>query len=187
MSYDNEHDESGKGLREFAESQKKLAEKLQKELDTLKAEQAKANLTNLYKAKNVPPSIQRWMDKDGVEGTEAAVDKWLSENGADFGWKPGGAQEESEGATPEEAPAQASAPQAQSVLTPEQQEALARVQEIFGSTSGQSTMPADTAKAAVDKVASNTNVGHSTFTTPYEDVVKQLAAEGFDIAGDIKY
>lgn len=187
MSANNEYDEnSGGSLRDYADSQKKRADKLQKDFEALQSQLNEQSRSALYEKKGITPTLRRWMEKDSVEPTEAAFDKWLSENGSDFGYQAPGAQEGSEGATAQEAPAQA-APAAQSVLTPELQQALAQFQEIFGGQTGQALIPSDQAKAAVDQVAANINLGHESHRTQYEDVVRQLADAGIPIESDLKF
>lgn len=167
--------------------------KLQKELEAERKARAEAekkaaegSLAKIFSDKKVPANIQRWMKRDEVEATEAAVDKWLNENGADFGWKPG-AVEASEDATSEEAPAQAATPAQESVLTPELVQQLTQLAEVFGPQSGQPFIPADQMKAKVDDVAANINLGHESYTTDATTVVRMLAEAGVPIESDIKF
>lgn len=181
---DEQNENGPKALREALEkANKKLAEleKANAEKDT---QLAKQSLANVLRDKKVPDSIQKWIKRDEVAPTEEAVEKWLEENGSDFGWKPGG-QEASEGAKPEEAPTQgAPAPQA-SVLSEAEIAAYARVQAALGGTSGAPAIPADQQKAAVDAVASQVNLGYS--ATNYEDVVRMLRDKGIPMGGNIAY
>ncbi len=55
------------------------------ELDSKVKEQS---LGDLLREKGVPDKVSKWLKRDNVEGTAEAVDAWLAENGADFGWNP---------------------------------------------------------------------------------------------------
>lgn len=176
----NENEQGPKALRDAVEKANKELKALREQNEKLQKQVATQGLEKILADKKVPANVQRWLKRDDVEPTAEAVDKWLSENGADFGWKPG-ETEGSEDATSEEAPAQA-APAAQSVLTPELSEALARFNEVFGAGSGAPVMPADQVKAAVDDVAGQVDVG-----TDYNQVVAMLRDKGIPMGGEITY
>lgn len=184
MSYDNEDEQTTpKALRDALDkANKKLAE-----LEKAKAEAdkklAETSLSNILRDKGVPPNIQRWLKRDDVEASESAVDKWLEENGADFGYQPGGT-EGSEGEPPKEAPAQA-ATAAQSVLTPELISMLTEFQEAFGGGTSGTRMPADAQKAAVDDVAGQLNIDQN--GVDYTKAVQMLKDKGIPMGGDITY
>lgn len=181
---DEQNENGPKALREALEKANKELKALREANEKAQADLAKQSLANVLRDKKVPDSIQKWIKRDEVAPTEEAVDKWLEENGSDFGWKPGG-QEASEGAKPEEAPTQgAPAPQA-SVLSEAEIAAYARVQAALGGTSGAPAIPADQQKAAVDAVASQVNLGYS--ATNYEDVVRMLRDKGIPMGGNIAY
>jgi hypothetical protein len=178
MSYEYESDDN-----DFEQSgPKALREALEKANKALAAEQAKAaelqksvnefKLTSVLAAKNVPANIQRWMKRDGVEPTAEAVEQWLTENGEDFGWKPGGTAEKPEGqeSAPEEAPAVA-----QSVLTPEDIAAQQRIQQVTASGVGQ-TVSTDQVDAQVAAVESALGPN-----ADFNEVVKALAAQGIPV------
>lgn len=177
MSYEyDEHDDAHEGgpkaLRDLVKKLQKDLDKVTEERDGYAAKAKAADLSTIFTTKNVPPSIQRWIKKDGVEPTAEAVDQWLAENGEDFGWKPGSTAEKPEGqeSAPEEAPAAA-----QSVLTPEDVAAGQRIQQISSTGVGQTVM-SDQVDAAVAAVESATGPNAS-----FNDVVKALAAQGIDI------
>ena len=180
MSYEYEHDEndfdqndqSAGGLRKALEKANKRAEAAEAKNAELAKSVNEFRLATVLSQKSVPPSIQRWIKKEGVEPTPEAVDQWLAENGEDFGWKPGGTVEKPEGqeSAPEEAPAAA-----QSVLTPEDIAAQQRIQQVTSTGVGQ-TVSSDQIDAAVNAVASSLGPDAS-----YEDVISALAAQGIAV------
>lgn len=190
MSDFNEYDEQGNestGMKQLRQALEKAQRELKAANETTAALQkqvATQSLASILSAKKVPASIQKWITRDDIEATEEAVDKWLADNGSDFGWNPN-AQKGPEDATSEEAPVQAQAPAAQSVLTEADVAALSKFGLIFDAQSGAPTMPADAAAAAVDSVASKVQTGYN--ATPYEDVVRGLREAGIDIGGNLTY
>lgn len=180
---DDELNENGpKALRDALEKANKELKQLREANEKAQAELAKQSLANVLRDKSVPANIQRWIKRDNIDPTPEAVDKWLEENGADFGWKPGG-QEASEGATAQEAPAQG-APAPQGVLSESDTEALARMLAAFGGASGVPGMPADKAQAAVENVATQFQFGGYN-SASVEDVAKALRDAGIDIEGPL--
>lgn len=183
MSYEDENEQGPKALRDALEkANKKLAE-LAAQNETLQKQASTATLASLLSEKKVPANIQRWIKRDEVAPTPEAVDKWLEENGADFGYKPG-STEGSEGEPPKEASAQA-APAAQSVVTPELQAMYEWYQEAMGGSSSAPRMPADQAKAAVDDVAAQLDIGYA--GTDFNKAVQMLQDKGIAVGGDITY
>lgn len=182
MSYDdfddNEQPQSGGALRAQLEKALKDLKAAQEENTKLSASVKSVTLENLLRDKNVPPNIQRWMKRDGVEPTSDAVDKWISENGEDFGYKPGQAQTDSasvpEGKQSEsvEAPAATAVP---SVLSNEDIAALTRIQGLLAGGVGQ-TLMSDQVTTAVHAVEANLGPNAS-----FEDAVAQLQSQGIDI------
>lgn len=183
MSYD-EHDEqqTPKHLREALDKANAELKKLREQTEAQAKQLAETSLSNILRDKGVPAHIQRWIKRDDVAANEAAVDKWLEENGADFGYQPG-ATEESGGEAPKEAPAQAAS--AQSVLTPELQEALAAFQEAFGGGTSGPRMPADQQKAIVDDVAGQLTIDQH--GVDFNRAVQLLKDKGIPMGGDITY
>lgn len=177
MSYEyDEHDDANedgpKALRDLVKKLQKDLDKVSSERDEFAAKAKAAELTDIFTKKSVPPSIQRWIKKDGVEPTAEAVDQWLAENGEDFGWKPGSTAEKPEGqeSAPEEAPAAA-----QSVLTPEDVAAQQRIQQVASGGTGQSqtTDQVDAQVAAVESALGP--------NADFNAVVKALAAQGIPV------
>lgn len=184
MSYDEHDDQNGpRALREALEKANKRLAELEKANAEKDKKLAESTLAKILADKKVPANIQRWIKRDEVAADEAAVEKWLEENGADFGYKPG-ATEESEVVKTEEAPAQA-APAAQSVLTPEIIGMLQEFQEAFGGGTSGPRMPADQAKAAVDDVASKITIDHT--GVDFNKAVQMLQDKGIEIGGNISY
>lgn len=179
-AYDeHEYDESNNGpraLREALEKANKRVSELEKANSDLTAKVSQFSLASVLAEKKVPGNIAKWLKRDNVEPTAEAVDKWLEENGADFGWKPG-AQEASEGATAEEAPAQGQqAPQ--SVLTPEEQAQYQLAQAAMSGASGAPGQPLDAMNAAVEQIAAK--------NLSWEDTIRALAEAGIPISGEVK-
>ena len=182
MSYDDDQfddQQSGpKALRDELAKVKKLLADAQAENAKLSVNVKTVTLENLMRDKNIPPKIQRWIKRDEVDPSPEAVDKWLAENGEDFGYKPGQAQTDSastpegEQSTSTEAPA---ATAVQSVLSAEDIAALERIQGLLGGATGQ-TVLSDQVNTVVSAVESNLGADAS-----YEDVVKELKAQGLDI------
>lgn len=180
MSYDDYSDDdqqSGGALRAQLEKALKDLKAAQEENTKLSANVKSVTLENLLRDKQVPPNIQRWMKRDGVEPTGEAVDKWIAENGEDFGYKPGSTQTDSV-KTPEgeqsssvEAPATSVA----SVLSAEDVATLQRLQGLLSGSTGQTVM-SDQVSTSVATVESKLGPDAS-----YEDVVRELAAQGLDI------
>lgn len=170
---DDRQDSSPKALREALEKANKQAAEAQKALDEMRAQLNKRTLSDTLRDKGVPASLQKWMEKDNV--TADTVDKWLDENGSDFGWKAGG------DAQPEgQQPAQ-EVPAPQSVLSAEDIAAIARVQALTGQSTSP-VIPSDQAKAAVDSIAANIDL-----KSDYNSVVKLLQAQGIPMEGTLNY
>lgn len=149
--YENDNEANGpKALREALEKANKRVAELEKANSDLTSKVSQFSLASILSEKKVPGNIAKWLKRDSVEPTAEAVDKWLEENGADFGWTPG-AQEASEGATAQEAPAQGQqAPQ--SVLSPEEQAAYQHAQDALSGASGAPGQPLDAYAAAVAQI-----------------------------------
>ena len=92
MAYEDEYDENGqesgselrKQLEKALKANKELAEKVASFESAEKAKQARESLESILKEKGVKPGLVKWLEKDGVEPSKDAVDKWLSENGEFF-------------------------------------------------------------------------------------------------------
>lgn len=180
MSYDYDDDEqqNGGALRAQLEKALKDLKAAQEENAKLSKSVKTVTLDNLLRDKNVPANIQRWMKRDEIEPTPDAVDKWLAENGEDFGYKPGVTEtaaekpSESQQVAATEAPTEPSVP---SVLTPEDIAQLERIQGLLAAGTGQTVFSdaADTAVATVEsKLGPNASL---------EDVVAELRAQGIPI------
>lgn len=68
-----------KANKEKAQLAKQVQEALAKVADFEKRQKAQS-LSDLLKAKGVDPKYAKWADKDDVEPSEDAIDKWLQEN-----------------------------------------------------------------------------------------------------------
>jgi hypothetical protein len=185
MSYDayddDDQQQSGGALRAQLEKALKDLKAVQEENAKLSANVKTATLENLLRDKQVPPNIQRWMKRDGVEPTAEAVDKWIAENGEDFGYKPGvqtgnvtDSAEKPEGqqSPAEEAPA---ASAVASVLTPEDVATLQRLQGLLTQGTGQ-TILSDQVTTAVNTVESQLGPNAS-----FEEAVAALQSQGIDL------
>jgi hypothetical protein len=180
MSYDYDDDaqQSGGALRDQLEKALKELKGLREENAKLSGTVKTVTLENILRDKQVPANIARWMKRDEVEPTADAVDKWIAENGEDFGYKPGQPQpagaETSEGkqSTPEEAPA---APAVASVLSAEDIAALDRIQGLLAGSVGQ-TVLSDQVSTSVATVESKLGPNAS-----FEDVVAELQAQGISL------
>jgi Zn-dependent M16 (insulinase) family peptidase len=171
---DDRQDSSPKALRDALEKANKEKAEFQKQLDEMKTQLNKRSLNDALREKGVPASLQKWMEKDNV--TADNVDKWLEENGSDFGWKAGGDERpEGQQSDAKEVPAP------QSVLSAEDIAAIARVQALTGQSTSP-VIPSDQAKAAVDTVAAGINLN-----TDYNSVVKALQASGIPIEGSLNF
>lgn len=80
-------------LRKALKAQQKVVKDREAELTTvrselgsLKAAESSRTLAQLLESKGAKPSLAKYMN--GVEPTEEAVVKWLTENGDDFGYTP---------------------------------------------------------------------------------------------------
>ena len=91
--YDGEAD-APRGLRDAYRALKsgsrrwRRAFKAQADLADAQKATKQATFEQLLADKNVPAKVARWMKRDEVDPTSEAIDKWLAENGEDFGWKP---------------------------------------------------------------------------------------------------
>lgn len=83
-----------KNLEKKLKEQNAAFEKAQEQIASLTKANAATSLSSILKEKKVSPRIAKWIAKDEVEPTEEAITKWLSENGEDFGYKPGAEQDE---------------------------------------------------------------------------------------------
>lgn len=183
MSYDYDDDEQ---TTETPKALRDLVKKLTKERDTALAERdeyaskaKEASLSTVFTTLKIPPHIQRWMKRDGVEGDEAAVKQWVNENGADFNFKLGDAPAATT-ETPEGqnvSPAEAPAPVVPSVLTPEDVAELQRLQGLLAGGVGQ-TQFSDAAHTAVATVESQLGADAS-----FDEAVAALRAQGIEIEG----
>jgi hypothetical protein len=184
MPYDDEQDDysqnAPKALREALEKAQKALAAAQAENASLAKQVSSAKLTDILREKNVPPKIQRWIKRDEVDSSPEAVDKWLAENGEDFGWTPGSSAKEPEGeqSKPEEAPAAQTTP---SVLSDEDVAAYQRANQLSAQGVGQ-TITSDQQKAQVDAVAAQL-----TDNPEFTDVIKLLAAQGIEVQGSLAY
>lgn len=73
--------------KQFSEA-KKEHQKLQADFKTLSTQTKASTLDGILREKGVPANVAKWLKRDDVEADVEAVDKWLAENGEDFGWKP---------------------------------------------------------------------------------------------------
>ena len=183
MSYDFDDDneqQSGGALRAQLEKALKDLAAAKEENSKLSTAVKSATLETVLRDKGIPPKIQRWLKRDDVEPTAEAVDKWLAENGEDFGYTPGSSAEKPEGeqSKPEEAPAAQSTP---SVLSDEDVAAYARANQLSAQGVGQ-TLTSDQQKASVDAVAAQLD-GNPDFG----DVVRLLEAQGIAIESTLKH
>lgn len=182
MSYDYDDDDqqqNGGALRAQLEKALKDLKAAQEENAKLSKSVKSVTLENLLRDKKVPANIQRWMKRDEIEPTAEAVDKWLDENGSDFGYKPGeqtetAAVRPSEGQQVQatEAPTE---PAVQSVLTQEDIANFERIQGLLAQGVGQ-TVYSDAADTAVSTVESKLGPDAS-----FEDVIAELKAQGIPI------
>ena len=177
--YDEENEDSGtspKSLRAALNKANKILAELKSQNEALTGQVNESRLASLLSTKKVSPSIQRWIKKDGVEPTAEAVDKWLAENGEDFGWKPGGETQvkENDTETKHESSEEQPRTERRSVLTDEDIAALERVQALAGQGSGP-VYHADQDKATVDRIAQGLD------PLDYDGAVAQLKAAGIEI------
>jgi hypothetical protein len=182
MSYDDYDDDAngqnGGALRAQLEKALKEIKARDEEIAKLSSSVKTVTLENLLRDKQVPAHIQRWMKRDGVEPTGDAVDKWIAENGEDFGYKPGQAQTDSaktpegEQSTSTEAPA---ATAVQSVLSAEDIAVLERVSGLLNGSTGQHVLS--------DQVATSVATVESKLgpDATYEQVVAELGAQGIQL------
>lgn len=179
MSYDDYDDETQndgpKALRDLVDKLKRDNAKLTEENSKFAAKAKAADLATVFTKLSVPPKIQRWI-KD-VDSTEEAVQKWLDENGEDFGYQPASAQTDSvqtpegEQSTSVEAPATA----VPSVLSLEDIATFERLQGLLNGSTGQ-TVLSDQVNTSVATVESKLGPDAS-----FDEVVSELRAQGIDI------
>lgn len=141
--------ESPRGLREYAKSLEKQVkeataklEKASEQIKELTSRNATANLNDALRELKVPDRIAKWVRRDEVEPTKEAVEKWLKENGEDFGYKPEG--------EPAEKPTTQTAPEAQTTLPPEIQAAYEAISAFTQGRTDQAS-PLDEQVAALGK------------------------------------
>lgn len=176
--YDDDTEQTGGALRAQLEEALKKVQALTAENEKLGKSVKTATLDTVLRDKGIPAHIQRWIKRDDVEPTPDAVDKWVAENGADFGYKPGkqetAAVEPSEGQQVQavEAPTEPAVP---SVLTPEDVANLERIQGLLAGGSGQ-TAYSDAAETAVKTVESQLGPNAT-----MDQLVAALAAQGVPI------
>ena len=174
--YETEQQDGPKALREALEKANKEKAELAKQVAELNSKVSQFSLAQVLSDKKVPANVAKWLKRDNVEPTAEAVDKWLNENGADFGWKPGAVQEASEGATAEEAQAQgqATVPTPESVLSPELIAAYETIQAALNGASGAATSPLDAYESATAQIASQ--------DLSVEDTIAALRNAGIPLA-----
>lgn len=176
--FENESGNTPSGLRKALDKANKAKADLEKQLADLRKEVTSQRLSDLMRDRKVPANIQRWMKRDEVEATPEAVDKWLAENGEDFGWKPEAEKEPETPATKE--PEVAPKVEQQSVLSQEDIEAYLR-QQALGQEPNQA-IPLDPVKAAVDNVAANIDIN-----TDPAVVARMLQEAGIPIEGQLSF
>lgn len=101
---DEAYANSPKALRDAYEAAKaklsdakKLNEQLTGQVKTLTEKASAQTLDQIIRDKNVPATAAKYLKRDKVEATPEAVDTWLAENGADFGYtKDGQGQQQTE-------------------------------------------------------------------------------------------
>lgn len=184
MSYDyeldgNDQEQGGpKALREALDKANKALEAANAMIAKQGTELSEIKLGQVFNEKAVPAALQRLMKAEKVEPSAEAVDKWLADNGSDFGWKPGGAAETAEGQ--ESAPQEAPPAEVQSVLTPEDVAAQQRLQSVAAGSNSQ-TQTSDQIEAAVAAVESSLPAN-----ADYSQVVAALKAQGIPIESAFK-
>lgn len=98
---ENQGELTGKALREARDAAAKEAKDLKAELATLKGQLVERNLKDVLQGKSLDSRLARFMKADGVDGSDdAAVDKWLTDNGDLIGYKADGTPEGSGQADP---------------------------------------------------------------------------------------
>lgn len=174
--FEDESQNAPKDLRRaLSKANKQLAE-LAKQNEELNKKLASQSLSSLMSEKKIPANIQRWMKRDGVEPTAEAVDKWLEENGSDFGWKPEGEVQEPQAQETQ----QAQAPAQQGVLSPEDAAQLQRLQAMGQAPADPPAI--DPMKAVVDQVANSINID-----TDFDAVARALKAAGIPIESQMSF
>lgn len=171
---DEDEDEAGNGpkdLRRALSKANKQNAEMAKQLEELTKKLASQSLSSLLSEKKVPANIQRWMKRDEVEPTAEAVDTWLKENGADFGWKPEGEPTQE---THEETPAQ------QSVLSDEDVAAQQRLQQMGSEPNAELAL--DQGQAKVDNIAAKIDLD-----TDFNAVARMLQEAGIPIEGQTQF
>lgn len=93
----SENELTGKALRDARDAAAKEAKDLKAELAKLQNQLTERNLKDVLQGKSLDPRLARFMKSDGIDGSdEAAVDKWLTDNGDLVGYKPASAEEQGE-------------------------------------------------------------------------------------------
>lgn len=88
---------TGKALRDARDAAAKEAKDLKAELAKLQSQLVERNLKDVLQGKSLDPRLARFMKSDGIDGSDdAAVDKWLTDNGDLVGYKPAGAPDETQ-------------------------------------------------------------------------------------------
>ena len=164
-----------KDLRRALNKANKQNAELAKQVEDLMRQVKTQSLANILNEKKIPAKIQRWIKRDEVEASPEAVQKWLDENGEDFGYEP-------ESEKPVETPAapQVPAPQQQGVLTPEDAAQLQRLQAMGQAPADPPAI--DPMKAKVDQVANAINVD-----TDFDAVARALKAAGIPIESQMSF
>ena len=168
--FDQEQSDPG-NLRKAVEKANKAASAKDAELAQLRAELNEVKLGQVFTEKNVPAALQRLMKAEKVEASPEAVDKWLTENGSDFGWAPQAAstqKPEGQQVPPQEAPA------VQSVLDEDDIAALGRIDGV--AVAGSQTDNGDRVASVVSAVESQLPRN-----ARFEDVVALLQAQGVEM------
>lgn len=175
---DEDQNSAPAALRSAFNKAKKQNAELAKKLEELTKKLATQSLDGLLRDKKVPANIQRWMKRDEVEPTAEAVDQWLEENGADFGWKPGEPEPAPE-ATKESHEVESQV-ETHSVLSEEDIQAYLR-QQALGQEPSQA-LSLDPVKSAVDNVAANISLD-----TDPAVVARMLQEAGIPVEGQVQY
>jgi hypothetical protein len=168
---DLQEQDGPKALREALAKANKALEAASRQNAELQSSLNEVKLGNVFSEKKIPAALQRLMKAEKVDASPEAVDAWLSENGSDFGWQPGGgsAEKQAEQQVPlEEAPAA----QTQSVLTDEDTAALQRIQGVSTTGMGQTSL-SDQADIAVQTIADKLGPNAT-----LDDVIREFKAQG---------
>lgn len=166
-----------------AEEAEKAAQDIAEKFAALEKAQKSQSLTQLLTAKGVNPKLAKWLDKDGVEPSEEAVDAWIEENGEFFNIKPSTAENTAnEASEPGVAPENGSDPY--QGLPPEVQAALSAMQNSQNlEASATSTPSAADPKAEGAALAVIEAIGKN--ATSLDDVLSSLQKLGAPIQSGV--